>query len=89
MRLFNYEIHRIVPDEEIKRGILDKAEQNAKTGLITARLELRHHSFLLEQATEQNRTEAEIKGLTEAIERDKKSINNWETQLRAIHHERI
>lgn len=75
-------------DETLKRAILDKAEQNAKIGLIQAKLELRHHTFLLEQATEHNRTEAEITGYTEAIERDKKSIHNWESQLRAINHER-
>lgn len=88
MRILNYEITKLNTDEGIKRAILNKAEQNAKAGLVSAKLELRHHTLLLESATENNRTEAEITGYTDAIERDKKSINNWENQLRAINYER-
>lgn len=96
MKLFNYEIKRITPDSEIKDAILDKAEQNAKSGLITAKLELRHHTFLLEgleaslPPTEEKKEEVEreIRLTKEAIERDNKSITNWRTQLRAIEHER-
>lgn len=93
MRAFNYEctIHKVVSDEEMKSAILDKAESNAKAGLIQAKLELRHHELLLEQSGLKDRTEdveREIRLTTEAIERDKKSINNWETQLRAIAYER-
>lgn len=89
MKLFNYEIRKVLPtDQELKYGILEQAEQNAKRGLIQAELELTHHQMLLEQAPELNRTEAEIEGYKSAIDRDQKSINNWQTQLRAIHHER-
>lgn len=89
MKIFNIEFRKVLPtDQEIKRDILEKVEQNAKAGLVHANLELRHHQLLLEQASEMNRTEAEIKGYTDAIERDKKTINNFETQLRAINYER-
>jgi hypothetical protein len=90
MNIFNYEviIKKVNTDEELKRVILDKAEQNAKAGLIQAQLELRTHTLMLEGAEDNNRTEAEIKGYTDAIERDEKSINNWETQLTAIKYER-
>ncbi len=93
MRAFNYEftIRKVVSDEEMKSVILDKAESNAKAGLIQAKLELRHHELLLEQSVLKDRTEdveREIRLTTEAIERDKKSINNWETQIRAIAYER-
>ena len=63
MKIFNYEIRKALPeDQEIKHGILEKVEQNAKAGLVHARLELRHHLFLLEEAPQRQRTEAEIKG---------------------------
>jgi hypothetical protein len=89
MKIFNYEIRRVLPeDQEIKHDILDKVEQNAKAGLVHARLELRHHSFLLDEAPKRNRTEAEIKGYKDAIERDEKTIDNFKNQLRAIEYER-
>lgn len=96
MKLFNYEIKRITPDSEIKDAILNKAEQNAKVGLITANLELTHHTFLLEglesslPPTEEKKEEVEreIRLTKEAIERDNKSITNWGTRLKAIQHER-
>jgi hypothetical protein len=89
MKIFNYELRKVLPqDAQIKRDILEKAEQNAKAGLIHAQIELRHHQILLEEAPKLNRTEAEIKGYQDAVERDKKSINNWATQLRAINYER-
>lgn len=98
MRAFNYEftIHRVASDGEIKSAILDKAETNAKAGLVQAQLELRHHELLLEQLRvklapteeEQKELERDIRLTEEAIGRDKKSINNWETQLRAITYER-
>jgi hypothetical protein len=98
MRAFNYEftIHKLTPEGEMKHVILNKAEANAKAGLIQARLELRHHELLLEQcelrlpATEEEKTELEreTRLTAEAVERDKKTINNWETQLRAIKYER-
>ena len=89
MKIFNIEIRKALPDQEqIKRDILEKVEQNAKAGLVHAKLELRHHELLLEQAPELNRTEAEIKGYQDAIERDHKTINNFNTQLKAINYER-
>ena len=89
MRVFNIEIRKVLPDdEEIKHTILENVEQNAKEGLIHAQLELRHHSILLEEAPELGRTEFEIKGYEDAIERDKKAINNFNTQLKAINYER-
>lgn len=89
MKIFNIEIRKVLPDkEQIKRDFLEAAEQNATRGLIQAELELTHHSLLLEDAEAAGRTEAEIKGYTEAIERDHKSINNWRNQLKAINHER-
>lgn len=88
MKIFNIEIRKVLPQaEEIKHKLLEAAKENALRGLAQANLELTHHSLLLEQAPELGRTEAEIKGYTEAIERDKKTINNWETQIRAIQHE--
>lgn len=88
MKIFNYEITKILPpDQELKRDLLLKAEQNAKRGLVQAKLELRHHTLLLDQAEANKRTEAEIKGYKDAIERDEKSINNWQTQLTAINYE--
>lgn len=89
MRLFNFEIRKVLPEfEEIKHDILEKVEQNAKAGLIHARLELRHHTFLLDEAPQRQRTEAEIKGYKDAIERDEKAIDNFNNQLRAIYYER-
>jgi hypothetical protein len=89
MKIFNYEIRKALPeDQEIKHGILEKVEQNAKAGLVHARLELRHHLFLLEEAPQRQRTEAEIKGYKDAIERDEKTIDNFNNQLRAIEYER-
>lgn len=93
MKIFNYELRKI-PD--LKNGILDKAEANAKTGLIQANLELTLHTLLLERLEiklapnqeEQEKLERSIKLTKEAIERDKDSINNWETQLTAIKYER-
>jgi len=89
MRIFNYEIRKVLPtDQELKQGILEKLEQNAKAGLVHARLELRHHLFLLDDAPQRNRTEAEKKGYKDAIERDEKTIDNFNNQLRAIEYER-
>jgi len=90
MKLFNYEvsIHKANDSDAIKRAILAKAEQNAIIGLVQAQLDLRHHSMLLDGAEAAKRNEAEIKGYTDAIERDHKSINNWENQLKAIKYER-
>lgn len=89
MRFLNIEVRKVLPDaQEIAMAFYNKAEGNAYAGLTQANVDLRLHTLLLEQASEQNRTEAEIKGYTEAIERDKKAINNFETQLRAIEYER-
>lgn len=95
MKLFNYELKKIEPFN-MKKSMLDKAQLNAETGVIQSKLELRHHTLLLEQLKiklpkneqEAITLEAELKLTEEAIERDKKSINNWETQLKAIQHER-
>lgn len=100
MRAFNYEftIHKATPYGELKDAILSKAETNAKAGLVQAKLELRHHELLLEQCglrmspeldpKVHEELDREIRLTTEAVERDKKTINNWETQLRAIEYER-
>lgn len=91
MKIFNYQIRRVTPDSELKNAILDKAETNAKQGVIQAKLELRHHTLLAKQLAKKEQTEdveRELRLTKEAIERDKKSINNWETQLRAIRYER-
>jgi len=88
MKMFGYEIRKVLPKEqEIRKQTYDGAMENALRGMCLAELELRHHQFLLDQAPTVGRTEAEVKGYTEAIERDKKSINNWATQIRAIKHE--
>lgn len=88
MKIFNIEIRKVLPQaEEIKHKLLESAKENALRGLAQANLELTHHSLLLEQAPELGRAEAEIKGYTDAIERDKKTINNWETQIKAIQYE--
>lgn len=91
MRIFNYEIKKISPTllEDIRKQVLDKVELNAKNGLVTAELELRVHRQLLQDAEQVGRTEAEIKGYQEAIERDQKSINFWENQLKAVSKERF
>lgn len=96
MRIFNYEIRKINPESELKEAILNKAEANAKSGVIQANLEYRLHSLLLEQLElklppseeKKEELEREIRLTKEAIERDLKSINNWETQLTAINYER-
>lgn len=92
MKILNYEIRKVTPDSEIKNAILDKAEQNAKAGVISASLELRHHDFLLDQFADADldseEVQREIRLTKEAIERDEKTINNWKTQLRAINYER-
>lgn len=96
MRIFNYEIHKVNHESSIKDAILNKAEQNATAGLVQANLELRLHNLLLEQlniklpVNEEKKVELEreIRLTKEAIERDEKSINNWQTQLRAINYER-
>lgn len=85
MKIFNYEVRRI---PNVEAELLQSIETNAKKGLLTAKIELRHHTLLLEQAEDNNRTEAEIKGYKDAIERDHKTINNWATQIRAIQHAR-
>jgi hypothetical protein len=94
MRAFGYEIRRV--EEDLKSVILNKFEANAKAGLIQARVELKHHELLLEQCKallvpndeEQTELKKEIRLNEEAVERDKKSINNWETQIKAIKYER-
>ena len=98
MKIFNYTIQKVTQDSEIKNAILTKAEQNAKAGVIQAKLELTLHTLLLNQLKEtsyektdtetEHPTERDIRLTQEAIERDTKSINNWETQLKAIQHER-
>lgn len=103
MKLFNYKISvtKIEHDafskySEIKKAILDSAEENARSGLVKARLELCHHTLLLEQleiklpATEEEKKELEreIQLTKDAIKRDEKSITNWETQIKAINYER-
>ncbi len=88
MKILNYEIRKVLPEKaEIKHGILEQSEQNAIRGVIQAELELKHHELLLEEAPGLDRTEEEVKGYEQAIERDKKTINNWATQIRAIKHE--
>jgi hypothetical protein len=91
MRAFGYEIRRV--EEDLKSVILNKIEANAKAGLIQARVELRHHKLLLEQCQvklvpNDEELKKEIRLNEEAVERDIKSINNWETQIRAIKYER-
>jgi hypothetical protein len=89
MKIFNIEIRRYpTPPEELKELHLNKLEYNAITGLVQAKLDLKIHTLLLEQSKEVKRTKEEIKGYTDAIERDKKTINNFETQLIAIQYER-
>jgi hypothetical protein len=89
MKIFNIEIRKVLPErEEIKAKHLEAVEDNAIRGVIQAELELTHHKLLLEQAPSLNRTEAEIKGYEDAIERDLKAINNFKTQLKAISYER-
>lgn len=96
MKIFNYEITKIKPEPSIKKVILDKAEVNAESGVIQAKLELRQHTLLLEQIEvipseeegKESESEREYRLTKEAVERDKRSINNWETQLRAINYER-
>jgi hypothetical protein len=89
MKIFNIEIRKVLPElEEIRFKHLEAVEKNAIRGLVQAKLELRHHELLLKQAPDLNRTEAEIKGYEDAVERDKKTINNFQTQLKAIAYER-
>ena len=73
--------------QELRKSVYEGAMDNAQKGLCLAQLELRHHMLLLFSASDAGRTEAEIKGYNDAIERDKKAINNWETQIRAIKYE--
>jgi uncharacterized protein YhaN len=99
MKIFNIEIRLVPPGkEEIKQSFLDRTERNAQLGLVEAQLELRHHSLLLgeleakgytkEDSDKEHPIEREMRLLEEAIERDHKSINNWQNQLRAINYER-
>lgn len=89
MKIFNIEIRKYPkPADELKELHLNKLEYNAITGLTQAKLDLRIHTLLLEQSETVKRTKAEIKGYTDAIERDHKTINNFETQLKAINYER-
>ena len=98
MKIFNIEIRKALPKhEEIKRAFLERTEQNARLGLVEAQLELRHHSLLLgeleakgftKEDDKEHPVEREIRLLEEAIERDHKSINNWQNQLTAIQYER-
>lgn len=88
MKLFGYEIRKTpLLEGDIRKQVYEGALENALKGKCLAELELRHHQLLLDQAPTVGRTDAEVKGYTEAIERDKKAINNWATQIRAIHYE--
>jgi hypothetical protein len=89
MKIFNFEIKRVEDKEQVIKHLhLDKLEANALMGLTQARVDLSLHKLLLQQSEKVKRTKAEIKGYTDAIERDEKTINNFETQLIAIQHER-
>ena len=96
MKIFNYRITRIGTEQSIKDELYDAKEHNAITGLIGAKLELTLHSLLLKQIEvippegdeKESETQREARLTEEAIERDKRSIKNWETQLRAINYER-
>lgn len=88
MKIFGYEIREVpLTEQEIREQVYAGALDNALRGMCLAELELRHHQFLLDQAPTVGRNESEVKGYIEAIERDKKSINNWATQIRAIKYE--
>lgn len=90
MKFLQYEIRKVLPKEdEIKKKFLEHAYDNATKGLIQAQLELTHHTLLLKQAPKLKRTKEEKQGYKDAIERDKKSINNWQTQLTAIQAEML
>lgn len=79
----------------MKKSMLDKAQINAESGVIQSKLDHTLHILLLGQLykkqpkSEQEALtlEREIELTEEAVERDKKSINNWETQLKAINYE--
>jgi len=70
--------------EDIRAKKIKDYELNAMKALISAEMTLDLQQVLLALKDEHKRTEAEVKGITEAIEFETKSIQNWQTQLATI-----
>ena len=70
--------------EDIRAKKIKDYELNAIKALISAELTLELQQVLLSLKEEHNRTEAEVKGITDAIEFETKSVQNWKTQLEVI-----
>ena len=70
--------------EDIRDKKIKDYELNAMKSLISAEMTLELQRVLLSLKEEHNRTEAEVKGITDAIEFETKSVQNWATQLEVI-----
>jgi len=70
--------------KDIRDTKIQDYELNATKALIAAEMTLELQQVLLSLKDQHNRTEAEIKGITDAIEFETKSVQNWKTQLQVI-----
>ena len=70
--------------EDIRAKKIKDYELNAMKALISAEMTLELQQVLLSLKEEHKRTEAEVKGITDAIEFETKSVQNWKTQLEVI-----
>ena len=86
LRALGYELsftkQNTVEDIRVKK--IKDYELNAIKALISAEMTLELQQVLLSLKVEHNRTEAEVKGITDAIEFETKSVQNWNTQLEVI-----
>jgi len=70
--------------KDIRDTKIQDYELNATKALIAAEMTLELQQVLLSLKDQHNRTEAEVKGITDAIEFETKSVQNWKTQLQVI-----
>lgn len=86
MKILNYtvDIYKTDTPESIRVKKAREYKLNATKALIAAEMTLELNERMLEKAADDKRTEAEIKGITDAIEFERKSVLNWTTQLEVI-----
>ena len=65
--------------KDIRDTKIQDYELNATKALIAAEMTLELQQVLLSLKDQHNRTEAEVKGITDAIEFETKSVQNWKT----------
>jgi hypothetical protein len=85
-KILNKEITIYTPfsKEALRQEKVREYKLNATRALIAAEMTLSLQERLQELQEEHGRTEAEKKGIADAIEFEKKSVLNWKTQLDVI-----